>query len=139
MGFEVIEVPELPTPGQFSHVVRKGNMVFISGQTANPEAEDGNLDPMAQAERVFGYIRSAVEAAGGDMSDIVKLTGMAPQVLRPALPGRDLHRGRFHGAARVDHGNRGHRHPRLGAGEPGTKQWPRKASCSSLIATPSTC
>ena len=74
MGFEVIEVPELPTPGQFSHVVKKGNMVFISGQTANPEGEDGNLDPMAQAERVFGYIRSAVEAAGGDMSDIVKLT-----------------------------------------------------------------
>jgi len=74
MGFEVIEVPELPTPGQFSHVVKKGNMVFISGQTANPEAEDGNLDPMAQAERVFGYIKSAVEAAGGDMSDIVKLT-----------------------------------------------------------------
>ena len=74
MGFEVIEVPELPTPGQFSHVVKKGNMVFISGQTANPEGEGGNLDPMAQAERVFGYIRSAVEAAGGDMSDIVKLT-----------------------------------------------------------------
>lgn len=74
MGFEVIEVPELPTPGQFSHVVKKGNMVFISGQTANPEGEDGNLDAMAQAERVFGYIRSAVEAAGGDMSDIVKLT-----------------------------------------------------------------
>ena len=74
MGFEVIEVPELPTPGQFSHVVKKGNIVFISGQTANPEAEDGILDPMAQAERVFGYIRSAVEAAGGDMSDIVKLT-----------------------------------------------------------------
>lgn len=74
MGFEVIEVPELPTPGQFSHVVKKGNMVFISGQTANPEADSGNLDPMAQAERVFGYIRSAVEAAGGDMSDIVKLT-----------------------------------------------------------------
>ncbi len=74
MGFEVIEVPELPTPGQFSHVVKKGNMVFISGQTANPEADSGNLDPMAQAERVFGYIKSAVEAAGGDMSDIVKLT-----------------------------------------------------------------
>ena len=74
MGFEVIEVPDLPTPGQFSHVVKKGNMVFISGQTAVPEAEDGNLDPMAHAERVFGYIKSAVEAAGGDMSDIVKLT-----------------------------------------------------------------
>ena len=66
MGFEVIEVPDLPVPGQFSHVVKKGNMVFISGQTAVPEADRGNLDPMAHAERVFGYIKSAVEAAGGD-------------------------------------------------------------------------
>ena len=34
MGFEVVEVPNLPVPGQFSHVVKKGKMVFISGQTA---------------------------------------------------------------------------------------------------------
>lgn len=74
MGFEVIEVPDLPPPGQFSHVVRKGKMVFISGQTAEPEADAGNLSPDAQAERVFSYLKSAVEAAGGDMSDIVKIT-----------------------------------------------------------------
>ena len=73
MGFEVIEVPDLPPPGQFTHVVKKGKMVFISGQTANPEAEAGNLEPGPQAERVFGYLKSAVEAAGGDMSDIVKI------------------------------------------------------------------
>lgn len=74
MGFEVIEVPDLPPPGQFSHVVRKGKMVFISGQTAEPEADAGNLSPDAQAERVFSYLKSAIEAAGGDMSDIVKIT-----------------------------------------------------------------
>lgn len=74
MGFEVIEVPDLPPPGQFSHVVRKGKMVFISGQTAEPEADAGNLDAHAQAERVFSYLKSAIEAAGGDMSDIVKIT-----------------------------------------------------------------
>ena len=74
MGFEVIEVPGLPPPGQFTHVVRKGKMVFISGQTAEPEAEAGNLDPHAQAERVFSYLKSAIEAAGGDLSDIVKIT-----------------------------------------------------------------
>ena len=28
---------------------------------------------MAQAERVFSYLKSAVKAAGGDMSDIVKI------------------------------------------------------------------
>lgn len=74
MGFEVVEVPGLPPPGQFTHVARKGKFVFISGQTANPEAGEGNLDPGAQAERVFGYLKTAVEAAGGDMSDIIKLT-----------------------------------------------------------------
>lgn len=73
MGFEVIEVPGLPPPGQFTHVVKKGKIVFISGQTANPEAAAGNLEPGPQAERVFGYLKSAVEAAGGDMSDIVKI------------------------------------------------------------------
>jgi len=73
MGFEVIEVPDLPPPGQFTHVVKKGKMVFISGQTANPEADAGNLAPGPQADRVFGYLKSAVEAAGGDMSDIVKI------------------------------------------------------------------
>ncbi len=73
MGFEVVEVPNLPVPGQFSHVVKKGKMVFISGQTAEPEAKTGNLEPMAQAERVFSYLKSAVKAAGGDMSDIVKI------------------------------------------------------------------
>ena len=74
MGFEVVEVPDLPTPGQFTHVAKKGKFVFISGQTANPEAEAGNLEPGPQAERVIGYLKSAMEAAGGDMSDIVKIT-----------------------------------------------------------------
>ena len=73
MGFEVVEVPELPPPGQFTHVVKKGKMVFISGQTADPEAETANLEPRAQAERVFSYLNSAIKAAGGDMSDIVKI------------------------------------------------------------------
>ena len=73
MGFEVIDVPDLPPPGQFTHVVKKGKMVFISGQTANPEAEAGNLETGPHAERGFGYLKSAVEAAGGDMSDIVKI------------------------------------------------------------------
>ena len=49
MGFEVVEVPDLPAPGQFTHVAKKGKFVFISGQTAVPEAEAGNLDPMVAA------------------------------------------------------------------------------------------
>ncbi len=74
MGFEVVDVPGLPPPGQFTHVAKKGKFVFISGQTAVPEADRGNLDAGAQAERVFGYLKQAIEAAGGNMSDIIKIT-----------------------------------------------------------------
>ena len=73
MGFEVVDVPGLPKPGQFSHVVKKANMVFISGQTAPEEAMAGNLDPHDQARRIYGYLKLAIEAAGGTMADIVKL------------------------------------------------------------------
>ncbi len=73
MGFEVVETPELPTPGQFSQVVKKGNFVFISGQTATAAAAAGNLDPVDQAREIFEYLKSAVEAAGGNMSDICKI------------------------------------------------------------------
>lgn len=73
MPFEVVPTPTLPLPGQFSHVVRKGKFVFISGQTAEPEAATGNLDPLAQAERIFAYLQDAIEAAGGSMDDIVKI------------------------------------------------------------------
>ena len=73
MGFEVVETPDLPTPGQFSQVVKKGNFVFISGQTATEAAAAGNLDPVDQAREIFEYLKSAVEAAGGNMSDICKI------------------------------------------------------------------
>jgi 2-iminobutanoate/2-iminopropanoate deaminase len=73
MAFEVVETPTLPTPGQFSHVVRKGKFVFISGQTAPEEGAKGNLDSHAQADRIFQYLRDAITAAGGKMDDIVKI------------------------------------------------------------------
>ena len=73
MGFEAINVPDLPEPGQFSHVVKKGNLVFISGQIAGEDAAQGNLDPLDQAESCFDYLKRAVEAAGGTMDDIVKV------------------------------------------------------------------
>lgn len=73
MGFQVVETPDLPKPGQFSHVVKKGPFVFISGQTANVAAGSGNMDPADQAREIFGYLKSAIEAAGGTMADICKV------------------------------------------------------------------
>ena len=73
MGFEVVETPDLPMPGQFSQVVKKGPFVFISGQTAAVAAGEGNLDPVDQAREIFGYLEKAIESAGGRMSDICKI------------------------------------------------------------------
>ncbi|MBM3510719.1 MAG: RidA family protein [Alphaproteobacteria bacterium] len=73
MGFEVVATPDLPTPGQFSQVVKKGKFVFISGQTAKKTADAGNLDPRAQAREIFEYLKAAIAAAGGKMADIVKI------------------------------------------------------------------
>ena len=73
MGFEVVETPDLPVPGQFSQVVKKGPFVFISGQTAAVAAGEGNLDPVEQAREIFGYLKKAIESAGGRMSDICKI------------------------------------------------------------------
>ena len=73
MGFEVVETPDLPKPGQFSQVVKKGNFVFISGQTAPKSANDGNLDPHDQAREIFDYLKSAIASAGGTMADICKI------------------------------------------------------------------
>ena len=73
MGFEVVETPGLPMLGQFSQVVKKGNLVFISGQTAQKSAGQGNLDPRDQACEIFEYLKSAIEAAGGTMADICKV------------------------------------------------------------------
>ena len=73
MGFEVVETPDLPVPGQFSQVVKKGQFVFISGQTAAVAAKAGNLDPEDQAREIFGYLQKAIESAGGKMSDICKI------------------------------------------------------------------
>ncbi len=73
MSFEVVATPDLPTPGQFSQVVKKGKFVFISGQTAKKAADAGNLDPRAQAREIFEYLKAAIAAAGGKMADIVKI------------------------------------------------------------------
>ncbi len=51
-------------------------MAYVSGMTArggDPEAL-GRMDEYAQAKVIFGKIKSLVEAAGGAMSDVVKIT-----------------------------------------------------------------
>jgi 2-iminobutanoate/2-iminopropanoate deaminase len=68
-------VPE-PPPGRWSNALCVGDFLFISGTVSR--APDGvtiqGSNEYEQAKVIFGKIRHLVEAAGGAMSDVVKMT-----------------------------------------------------------------
>jgi enamine deaminase RidA (YjgF/YER057c/UK114 family) len=69
------EVAE-PPPGRWSNALRVGDLLFISGMVSR--ARDGigihGSNEYEQAKIIFGKIRHLVEAAGGAMADVVKVT-----------------------------------------------------------------
>jgi 2-iminobutanoate/2-iminopropanoate deaminase len=62
------EVPE-PQPGTWSNCLVAGGVAYLAGMTAR-----GDGDEYAQAKAILTKIRHLVEAAGGSMADIVKVT-----------------------------------------------------------------
>jgi reactive intermediate/imine deaminase len=62
--------------GPYSQAVRAGNTVYLSGQIALDPASaqlvEGGFD--AQVERAFLNLKAVAQAAGGSLSDVVKLT-----------------------------------------------------------------
>lgn len=68
----------LPKPAGFSYgyEVKRGRLVFIAGQVARDEhnAVVGQGDLVAQFRQVCRNLHAVVSAAGGDMTDVVKLT-----------------------------------------------------------------
>jgi 2-iminobutanoate/2-iminopropanoate deaminase len=78
MTIEKITSPKVaePPPGRWSNALRVSDMLFISGTVSR--AADGvtiqGRDEYEQAKIIFGKIRLLVEAAGGAMSDVVKMT-----------------------------------------------------------------
>lgn len=77
MAKEIINPPGLARPRGFSHgiVTTGGRQLFLAGQDASDA--DGRIvgagDLVAQMERALANLRTVVEAAGGRMTDIVKL------------------------------------------------------------------
>ena len=68
-------VPE-PPPGRWSNALRVGDMLFVSG-TVSRGADGVTIEgknEYEQAKNIFTRIRHLVEAAGGAMSDVVKMT-----------------------------------------------------------------
>jgi 2-iminobutanoate/2-iminopropanoate deaminase len=64
------EVSE-PPAGTWSNCLVAGGIAYIAGMTARGSTE---ADEYAQAKAILGKIRHLVEAAGGSMADIVKVT-----------------------------------------------------------------
>lgn len=79
---------ELPPSAGYSHIakVMGGGLVFISGQVARDAAGAlvGEGDFRAQVEQAFANVKTAVEAAGGSMSRIIKLSYYCADTVEPA-------------------------------------------------------
>ena len=75
---EFLNPPELMKPVGFSHaaVTRGGRTVFLAGQVAKDR--DGRVvgkgDIVAQFRQVCENLKTLVGAAGGQLTDVVKLT-----------------------------------------------------------------
>jgi reactive intermediate/imine deaminase len=76
MGREIIKTDKAPQAiGTYSQAVKVGNTVYLSGQIplipATMELIEGDIE--AQIRRVFDNLGAVAAAAGGGLSDVVKL------------------------------------------------------------------
>jgi 2-iminobutanoate/2-iminopropanoate deaminase len=72
---ERIIAPGLPAPkSPYSHAVRAGDFVYVSGQVAmNPQTGEFELGTVTQeTRRTLENIRTILHAAGADIADVVK-------------------------------------------------------------------
>lgn len=65
-----------PLPWPYSHGVKVGNTLYIAGQVALDEQLRlvGPGDAAAQARQTWRNIQTVVEAAGGKITDVVRVT-----------------------------------------------------------------
>lgn len=65
-----------PAPETWSNCLVAGNTVYIAGLTARDAsgAALAGADDEAQARAIFTKIKALLEAAGGEMADVVKMT-----------------------------------------------------------------
>jgi len=72
-----------PPPKTWSNCVVVGNQVFIAGMTARaPTGIIGGHSMYEQSKAVFEKIKHLVEAAGGQMDDVVKVNIFVTDIAR---------------------------------------------------------
>jgi 2-iminobutanoate/2-iminopropanoate deaminase len=78
-----------PPPGTYSQCLVAGDLIFVAGQHAG--ADDGGIGGdgtmASQATIALGKIKSLIEAAGGMMDDIAKLTVYVTDISKRAEVG----------------------------------------------------
>ena len=76
MTKSIIATPQAPSAiGTYSQAVRTGNTVYLSGQIGLDPASMNLVDGIdAQIQRVLDNLRAVAQAAGGDLSDLVRVT-----------------------------------------------------------------
>ena len=78
----------LPRSIGFSQIVtvRGGGLIFVSGQVAESAAGTliGEGDFRAQVEQAFANLKTAVEAAGGSMHQLIKLSYFCVDTVDPS-------------------------------------------------------
>ena len=67
------DVPEPPSE-RWSNCLVSDGIAYISGMTARSGSSVSGSDEYEQSKVIFGKIRGMVEAAGGAMADVVKIT-----------------------------------------------------------------
>jgi enamine deaminase RidA (YjgF/YER057c/UK114 family) len=76
MARQVIRPTTVHPVKAYSHGIRNGNLLHIAGQV--PLDREGKLvgkgDIKAQAEQVYANLKGVVEAAGGSLANIAKIT-----------------------------------------------------------------
>lgn len=77
MTRQIIQTPRAPAAiGTYSQAVKVGSTVYISGQIpldpTTGELVSGDID--AEIERVFNNLSAIAEAAGGNLSNAVRVT-----------------------------------------------------------------
>jgi len=86
-----IATPHAPQAiGTYSQAIRAGSTVYLSGQIpldpTTGELVTGDME--AQVRRVFDNLRAVAQAAGGDLSHVVKLTVYLTDLAHFALVNR---------------------------------------------------
>jgi len=76
-GIVRVTSPEVADPpaGTWSNCLVVDGVAYVAGMTARGSGQGVPLsDECAQTKEIFGKIRHLVEAAGGSMADVVKVT-----------------------------------------------------------------